>query len=257
MAEAPYRLDVITLTPDIWPILTSEASGLVGRAFLDGTVQCQVTHLRDYGKGVHRQVDDTPFGGGPGMLISPVPTRAALDDVRRYNEGPVVMLSPRGERFTQSIANELAAKPGIIFLCGRYEGFDERVRMEVDYDLSIGDFVLSGGDPAAWCMADAIIRRLPRVLGNEESIVDESFANQTLEYPQFTRPASFDGHDVPEILRSGNHRKIAEWRTAQAQALTKLYRPDLISGQNAGPELKDLDGREWRESTDHPKASVD
>ena len=252
MTNAPFRIDVITLTPDIWPMLASQATGLVGRAFRDGLAECRVEHLRDYGKGVHRQVDDTPFGGGPGMLIGPEPTLHAINTVRKRNPGPVIMLSPRGKVFNQAIANELAQGEGMTFLCGRYEGFDERVRAYVDLDLSIGDFVLSGGDPAAWCMVDAIVRRLPSVLGNADSIVDESFENRGLEHPQFTRPAEFDGRRVPDVLRSGDHAKIDNWRREVGDQLTRKYRPDLKQEvETTG--LKDLDGRLWRDDLDHAK----
>ena len=250
MMRQPFRIDIITLTPDPWPVLTSQATGLVGRAFEEGVAECHVTHLRDYGKGVHRQVDDTPFGGGPGMLIGAEPTLKALRDVQEQNDGPVVILSPRGERFNQSIANQLAEKSGITFLCGRYEGFDERVRAHVDFDLSLGDFVLSGGDPAAWCMIDCIVRRLPSVLGNAESIQDESFENQGLEHPQFTRPALVEGKPVPEVLRSGDHAKIRKWRDSTSRQLTMRYRPDLAN-TNQERALSELDGRLWEDDLDH------
>lgn len=250
MSEKPFRVDVITLTPEPWPMLASQATGLVGRAFRDGLAECHVEHLRDYGKGVHRQVDDNPFGGGPGMLIGPEPTLAALRQVKSRNNGPVIMLSPRGETFTQGIANQLADGEGVTFLCGRYEGFDERIRGYVDLDLSIGDFVLSGGDPAAWCMIDAIVRRLPSVLGNAESIEDESFENQGLEHPQYTRPAEFEGKVVPSVLRSGDHAKIRAWRKHASTQLTECYRPDLTS-KPASPSLNDLDGRLWEPDLDH------
>ena len=199
----PFRLDIITLTPDIWPTIDLEATGLVGRAFRDGLVEYGVTNLRDYGKGVHRQVDDTPFGGGPGMLIGAEPTIEGHQPCSKANHnGPVIMLSPRGERFSQSIANALAKKPGMTLLCGRYEGFDERVRRHVDIDLSLGDFVLSGGDPAAWAITDAVVRSLP-VLGNAASVVDESFEIGGFEHPQFTRPA-----DLKWLSRS---RSSALW----------------------------------------------
>jgi len=250
MAKGPFRVDIITLTPEPWALLTSQATGLVGRAFDQGLAECHVTHLRDYGKGVHRQVDDTPFGGGPGMLIGAEPTLAAIRDARRENKGPVVILSPRGERFNQGVANQLAEGSGITFLCGRYEGFDERVRGYVDLDLSLGDFVLSGGDPAAWCMIDAIVRRLPSVLGNAESIQNESFENQGLEHPQYTRPALFEGVRVPDILRSGDHAKIRKWRESTSRELTARYRPDLSESATT-PKVEALDGRYWEEDLDH------
>ena len=252
MSQRPFRLDIITLTPDIWPTLLSEATGLVGRAFRDGLVEYGVTNLRDYGKGVHRQVDDTPFGGGPGMLIEAAPTIEAISHVKANHNGPVVMLSPRGERFSQSIANALALEPGMTLLCGRYEGFDERVRRHVDIDLSLGDFVLSGGDPAAWAITDAVVRRLPLVLGNAASVVDESFEIGGLEHPQYTRPADLNGLAVPEVLRSGDHAKIKQWRERAAQALTKRYRPDLTSNLES-KRLSELTSRVWDDDLDHER----
>ena len=252
MSQRPFRLDIITLTPDIWPTLLSEATGLVGRAFRDSLVEYGITNLRDYGKGVHRQVDDTPFGGGPGMLIEAAPTIEAISHVKGNHNGPVVMLSPRGERFSQSIANSLALEPGMTLLCGRYEGFDERVRRHVDIDLSLGDFVLSGGDPAAWAITDAVVRRLPLVLGNAASVVDESFEIGGLEHPQYTRPAELNGLGVPEVLRSGDHAKIKQWREQAALALTKRYRPDLTSNQES-KRLSELTSRIWDDDLDHER----
>ena len=252
MSSQPFRLDIITLTPDVWPTLLSAATGLVGRAFRDRLVEYGITNLRDYGKGVHRQVDDTPFGGGPGMLIEAAPTIQAIQDVKSNHDGPVIMLSPRGERFSQPIANALALQPGMTLLCGRYEGFDERVRHHVDIDLSLGDFVLSGGDPAAWAITDAVVRRLPLVLGNADSVVDESFEIGGLEHPQFTRPADLNGIGVPEILRSGDHAKIKQWREQAALALTKRYRPDLASKPESTP-LSELTSRLWDDDLDHER----
>jgi len=163
------------------------------------------------------------------MVLQVEPLRQAIEHARSQANAPVALLSPRGARFDQSRAQHLAQGEGITLICGRYEGIDERVREYVDLDLSVGDMVLSAGDPAAWCMVDAVIRLLPGVLGNADSLAEESFSSGMLEYPHYTRPASYEGLDVPEVLLSGNHRLIEQWRVEQAQALTRALRPDLLS----------------------------
>jgi tRNA (guanine37-N1)-methyltransferase len=163
------------------------------------------------------------------MVLAVPPLHAAIADARKATAGPVILLGPRGERFSQAMARELAAGPGVTLVCGRYEGVDERVRKYVDREVSVGDYVLSAGDPAAWSIVDAVVRLLPGVLGNATSIEDESFSAGLLEYPQYTRPVSYEGDDVPEILRSGDHKKIAAWRREQARALTQKHRPDLLA----------------------------
>lgn len=223
----PFRLEVITLMPELWPSMLGPDTGLVGRAFHEGPAQLSVRDLRDYGRGKHHQVDDAPFGGGAGMVLCVEPLHRAICDARGQTPGPVVLLTPRGERFEQSLARELAAGPGMILICGRYEGLDERVRRYVDRQVSIGDYVLSAGDPAAFCLVDAVVRLRPGVLGNPQSLDEESFAHGWLEYPQYTRPAEYDGVEVPEILRSGDHARVAAWRREQAERLTRELRPDL------------------------------
>lgn len=230
--HAPLCVRVITLIPDIWPILLSSASGLVGKAFETGSAMLEVVDLRDFGEGRHRQVDDAPFGGGPGMVLQVGPIHRAITHARRLGPGPVLLLSPRGKRFDQQEARLLLSKPGFTLVCGRYEGVDERAREYIDGELSIGDHVLSAGDPAAWCVIDAVVRLVPGVLGNAESASDESFARGQLEYPQYTRPAVYDGHPVPEVLRSGDHGAIESWRREQALAVTQGRRPDLLRPHN-------------------------
>lgn len=203
-------------------------TGLVGRAFATGLAELRVRNLRDYGKGVHQQVDDSPFGGGAGMVLGVEPLHRAIADARERTPGPVVLLSPRGTPFRQAHARQWAHGTGLTLICGRYEGIDERVRRYVDADVSLGDFVLSAGDPAAFCMVDAVVRLLPGVLGNPESLQEESFAAGTLEYPQYTRPAEYEGAEVPAVLRSGDHGAIAAWRRQMAQQLTQEHRPDLV-----------------------------
>lgn len=222
-----FGVEIITLTPTVWQHCLGPDSGLVGRAFEDGRVDLAVRDLRSYGKGVHRQVDDAPFGGGAGMLLCIEPLHQAITDARQQTPGPVCLLTPRGKRFNQPMARELASEPGMVVVCGRYEGFDERVRRYVDREISVGDFVLSAGDPAAWCFVDAVVRLLPGVLGNPASLVEESFSSRGLEYPQYTRPVEYDGSRVPEVLRSGDHAAIEAWRKEQAEAVTMRCRPDL------------------------------
>lgn len=222
-----FSVEIITLVPDIWPMLMSSESGLVGRAFEEGKTRLTVSDLRDFGVGKHRQVDDTPFGGGAGMVLQVAPLHNAIVRARGRTPGPVILMSPRGEPFRQATARELACGSGFTLVCGRYEGVDERVRRYIDRELSLGDYVLSAGDPAAWCVVDACVRLLPGVLGNPDSIADESFSGSLLEYPQYSRPAEYDGVPVPEVLRCGDHAKVAEWRRSQAQSLTRARRLDL------------------------------
>ncbi len=232
----PFALEIITLVPDVWKLLCGPDAGLVGKAFETGVATLTVNNLRAYGKGVHQQVDDAPFGGGAGMVLAVEPLHRAITDARARTPGPVVLLGPRGRRFDQAAARELAAGPGMTLVCGRYEGVDERVRRYVDRELSIGDFVLSAGDPAAWCVVDAVVRQLTGVLGNPASLDEESFSHGLLEYPQYTRPAEYDGAGVPDILRSGDHAAIARWRAQEARRLTAEHRPDLLAtGEAAGP----------------------
>ncbi|MBI5510132.1 MAG: tRNA (guanosine(37)-N1)-methyltransferase TrmD [Deltaproteobacteria bacterium] len=225
---APFAVEVITLVPDLWPVLLGSGAGLVGAAFAEGKTRLTLNPLRHFGKGKHHAVDDAPFGGGAGMVLAAPPLCAAIALAKSRTPGPVLLLTPRGARFTQKDAQALAAGPGMTLVCGRYEGLDERVRRYVDRELSVGDVVLSGGDPAAWCMIDAVVRLRPGVLGNSASLEEESFAAGLLEYPQYTRPALFDGVAVPEVLRSGDHAAVSRWRRAQALELTRRLRPDLL-----------------------------
>ncbi|MBC7794535.1 MAG: tRNA (guanosine(37)-N1)-methyltransferase TrmD, partial [Clostridia bacterium] len=190
------KIEVVTLVPEIWPMLTSEYAGVTGRAFVDGLVSLRVRNLKDYGEGKHRKVDDTPFGGGAGMVLAAPPLHDALKAARADTPGLVILMGPRGTRFDQAMARSLALEPGFILVCGRYEGVDERVRKYIDREVSVGDYVLSGGDPAAWTIIDAVVRLRKGVLGNTASVEDESFSAGLLEYPQYTRPVSYDGTEV-------------------------------------------------------------
>ncbi|RFF26396.1 MULTISPECIES: tRNA (guanosine(37)-N1)-methyltransferase TrmD [unclassified Wenzhouxiangella] len=226
------RIDVITLFPD-W-IGSLKQLGLTGRAIADGTVELHCWNPRDYAEGVHRSVDDRPYGGGPGMVMRPEPLAKAIEAARGGDAGARVgCLSPQGRTLEQGIVQELAARERLILVCGRYEGIDERV-MEtlVDEEWSIGDFVLSGGEPAAAVMIDAVVRLLPGVLGHECSAEQDSFSDGLLDCPHYTRPESWRGHAVPEILLSGDHARIERWRRAQAIERTRRRRPDLLSGRD-------------------------
>src|SRR5437588_1095357 len=222
------RVDVFTCLPQLLgPVL---GGSLLGRAREAGVVDVKVHDLRDYTSDRHRSVDDTPFGGGPGMVLAAEPIFKAVEAVDPPK--PLFLLGPGGRRFDQATADELASGDGFSLLCGRYEGVDERVKDHlVDDELSIGDYVLAGGEAAAFVVVEAVTRLVPGVMGNEASGEEESFASGLLEYPHYTRPATFRGWEVPEILRSGDHGRVARWRRAQALARTLARRPDLIEAR--------------------------
>jgi tRNA (guanine37-N1)-methyltransferase len=209
---------------------------LAGKALEIGIWSLEAVQIRDFATDRHHSVDDTPFGGGAGMVLRPDVVDAALDHVA--DGRPILCLTPRGRRFSQSDAARLAAADGVILLCGRYEGIDQRVIDARDLEeISLGDYVLSGGEPAALVLLDAVIRLLPGVMGAAESAVDESFSHGLLEYPQYTRPAEWRGRRVPDVLLSGHHGAVADWRRAQSERITQERRPDLwathISGLTA------------------------
>ena len=211
--------------------------GVVGRGLGEGHFVIECKELTDFGLGKHTKIDDKPFGGGLGLVLRADVLIPAIRWARQQLPGaPVVMMTPQGQRAEQSHVQQLAKPPGAIFVCGRYEGFDERIRAHVDLELSLGDFVLSGGELAAACLIDAAARLIPGVLGKLESSDDESHNGLLLEHPQYTQPAEFEGEPVPEILRGGNHGAIADWRLQQAKARTALRRPDLFAAYN---EAKD------------------
>ena len=230
------RIDVLTLFPEVLePYLSSS---IVGRARQSELVSIEYTNFRDFTHDKHRSVDDRAFGGGPGMVLMCQPVFDALENVESQHEGePVrVLLTPQGERLEQHIVKELALSPWLVVICGHYEGFDERIRTGIDArEISIGDYVLSGGEPAALVLIDSIVRVLPGALGNDAGAGDDSFANGVLEYPQYTRPRTFRGMNVPEVLLSGDHGKIAAWRREQALRRTQQRRPDLLDSTGDGP----------------------
>lgn len=226
------RIDVLTLFPEVFEPYV--ASSIVGRAVARGIVSIRCTNFRDFANDRHRSVDDRPFGGGPGMVLMCGPVFDALEHVEAQSETKSlrILLTPQGEKLTQGVVAELAQAPWLVLLCGHYEGFDERVRSGIGArEISIGDYVLSGGEPAAMVLIDAMVRLLPGALGDEASASDESFTDGTLEYPQFTRPREFRGMEVPEVLLSGDHDKIAAWRREQSLERTLERRPDLLEAR--------------------------
>jgi tRNA (guanine37-N1)-methyltransferase len=223
-----WRAAVLTIFPEMFP--GPLGSSLAGKALADGKWALSAVDLRDFALGKHRSVDDTPAGGGAGMVMRADVAAAAIDAARASmpKDAPTIYLSPRGKPLTQARARELAAGPGVILLCGRFEGVDERVlEARAVEEMSIGDYVLSGGELAALVLIDACVRLLPGVAGNEVSLAEESFADGLLEYPHYTRPRDFEGRAIPDVLLSGDHEKIAEWRREQAEKITRERRPDL------------------------------
>ena len=219
------KINILTLYPEMFPGCLGYS--LAGKALAEGKVILNVVNIRDFATDNYKSVDDTPFGGGAGMVMKPAVLDAALTAV--YKTGPLYYLSPRGSVFTQTTAKSWAEESDeLTFLCGRFEGIDERIieKWHIQ-EISLGDFVLSGGEPALIAMLDAVIRLLPSVMGNTESAVEESFSDYLLEYPQYTKPQNWQGMAVPEVLLSGHHEKIRAWRLEQSQNLTKTRRPDL------------------------------
>jgi tRNA (guanine37-N1)-methyltransferase len=227
------RIDVLTIFPELFEPFQDVA--FVGIARRRGLLGLRVHDLRDWTRDRHRSVDDAPYGGGPGMVMKPEPLVAAIEALAgpkgRDRTARVLLLSPRGQRLDQARVEELAGAPHLVLVCGRYEGVDQRViDLAVDEELSIGDYVLSGGEVPAMAVIEAVTRLVPGVLGNPASVNEESFQEGRLEAPQFTRPAVFRGRAVPEVLRSGDHAAIAAWRSQQAEKATRRRRPDLLRG---------------------------
>lgn len=222
------RIDIITLFREMFDGFCS--ASIVGRAVRNGLVDIRLTNLRDFAPDSYGSVDDAPYGGGPGMVLTCGPCFDAVEAVRSQADPPgkVILLTPQGKQFDHELAVELSGQERLILLAGHYEGFDERIRQDlVDMEVSLGDFVLSGGEVAAMAITDAVVRLQSGALGAAESLDEESFSNGLLEYPQYTRPREFRGMGVPEILLNGDHAKIAAWRQAQAEERTRLRRPDL------------------------------
>lgn len=232
------RLDFISLFPEM--LKPALGVGVVGRAVDKGAIESHYWNPRDYTTNKHRTVDDRPFGGGPGMLMLPQPLDDCIVEMQQQQQAagvkqsPIIYLSPQGRRLDQALVKELSALPAITLLCGRYEGVDERLlEKHVSIEVSIGDYVLSGGELPALVVADAVARQLPGVLGHEDSAEQDSFANGLLDCPHYTRPAEWQGREVPPVLLSGDHAAIAEWRQAQSIKRTNERRPDLLSMDNS------------------------
>lgn len=225
--NTPWKAHILTLFPDMYP--GPLGVSVVGQALQSGIWSLDCTDIREFGTGKHKSVDDTPSGGGPGMVMRADVIGDAVDSALAQNSDvPLIYLSPRGKPFNQKKAHELASEKGVVLLCGRFEGVDQRVLDARNIEeVSIGDYVLSGGEIASMALLDAVVRLLPGVLGAQDSISEESFEQGLLEYPQYTRPREWENRNIPEMLQSGNHARIAEWRREQAIELTKVRRPDL------------------------------
>jgi tRNA (guanine37-N1)-methyltransferase len=228
-------VDVVTIFPGMFEAPMS--ASIVGLARERGLLELRCHDLRDWTHDRHRTTDDYPYGGGPGLVMKPDPILEAVDAVQELEDDPgyVIFTTPSGVPFTQELALDLAARERLVFVCGRYEGFDERALSAADLELSIGDYVLTGGELPAMVVIDAVSRHVPGVLGDDESSVDESFADGLLEYPQYTRPRSVCGMDVPEVLLSGDHGKIAAFRREQSLRKTARVRPDLLAASSLSP----------------------
>ena len=225
MADAPLQIDIVTIFPRMLDSILGES--ILKRAQEAGLVRIRCVNLRDFATGAHLTTDDRPYGGGPGMVMKPEPVFKAVDALRRP-ESKVILMTPQGEPFKQATAMALSKEAHLIFLCGHYEGVDERIREALaDLEISIGDYVLTNGVISAAIVVDAVVRLLPGALGGEGAADDESFTTGLLEYPHYTRPPVYRGMAIPEILTSGNHAEIAKWRREQAIARTKARRPDL------------------------------
>jgi tRNA (guanine37-N1)-methyltransferase len=221
---APWTATILTIFPEMFP--GPLGCSLAGKALAEGIWRLQTVDIRAFASDKHRSVDDAPFGGGPGMVMRPDVIDAAVAGTQ--GPGPILYLSPRGHRLDQARVTALAAGPGVRLLCGRFEGIDQRViDAHAIEELSLGDFVLSGGEPAAMALIDACVRLLPGVIGDAAALEEESFQRGLLEYPQYTRPQDWHGHAVPEVLLSGHHENIRQWRAAQAETATRERRPDL------------------------------
>ncbi len=232
------RIDILTLFPEMFESPLNYS--ILKRAQEQGIVAIAVTNIRDFATDKYRKVDDKPYGGGPGMVMMPGPLFDCFEHVEKLapHRGRVILLTPQGKRFDQAKARELAGEDRLILIAGRYEGFDERIRIGLNAEqISIGDYVLNGGELAAMVIVDAVVRLLPGALGDEDSAKDDSFTGGLLEYPQYTRPEVFRGMKVPDILLSGDHAKIAQWRRQQALERTQQWRPDLLEGHD--PEMDD------------------
>ncbi|MBN1224332.1 MAG: tRNA (guanosine(37)-N1)-methyltransferase TrmD [Candidatus Aminicenantes bacterium] len=243
------RFDIITIFPQMFGSVFS--GGVIGKALEKGIIEIKIHDLRAFAPGKHRQVDDRPFGGKQGMVLKPEPIFSAVETIRVTKESPVVLLSPQGRRFDSRLAKEFASVPQICIICGRYEGVDERVNdFLATHEVSIGDYVLTGGEPAAVVLVDAVSRFIPRVVGKIKSVQEDSFFDRLLDHPQYTRPRDFRSMQVPEILFSGDHNKIESWRKKKALEKTAVMRPDLVGKNRISPGKKRTLDEKLRERKD-------
>ncbi|HEY9753614.1 MAG TPA: tRNA (guanosine(37)-N1)-methyltransferase TrmD [Oculatellaceae cyanobacterium] len=229
---------VVTLFPEL--ITTYVSTSIIGRGIRAERLSVNVINPRDFCSDRYRKVDDSPYGGGAGMVLKPEPFFSAVESIENWQSSPVILTTPQGSPFKQALADEFAMKSNIILLCGHYEGFDERIRTLATHEVSIGDFVLTGGELAALTMIDAIGRLVPGVLGKTMSLAEESFTDGLLEPPQYTKPAEFRGMHVPEILRSGDHKAVTKWRRRESLKRTLKRRPDLLNSVTLSDEEKKL-----------------
>lgn len=231
----PMKFDVLTLFPALFDSVFSES--ILGKAVEKGTIRIAMHNLREWAEGRHQVTDDAPYGGGDGMVMKPEPVARALADIKKGSPGSrVVLVTPQGVPFSQREAQALSREDGLVFICGRYEGFDERIRSMADAEYSLGDFVITGGELASMVMIDAVARLVPGVLGSSGSALGDSFSDGLLEYPQYTRPVEFNGQQVPPVLLSGNHGEIARWRRREQLRRTLLRRPDLLATASLSEE---------------------
>lgn len=238
------KIDILTLFPEYFDVLNHS---IIGRSKEKGVIEINTHNIRDFSLNKHKKVDDYTYGGGAGMVMAPQPIYDAVSYVRKKNKGKVIYLGPRGKVFNHEIAKELSLENEIIFLCGHYEGIDERIYDLIDLELSLGDFILTGGEAACVPMVDSICRLIPGVLNKQESYEEESFSDGLLEYPQYTRPESYNGQVVPEVLISGHHENIRKWRRVKSLVLTRELRPDLFNKHISSKEdiklLKEYDNK--------------
>lgn len=237
------RIDILTLFPEMFDCVLS--ASMLGRAQANGLIDIRVHNIRDYTDNKHRKADDYPFGGGAGLVMMAQPIYDCMDAVLEGGSARRILMTPRGRTLNQKIAKELSTEDRLVLLCGHYEGVDERVMNIIDDEISVGDYVLTGGELPAMLLVDCVSRLIPGVLGSEESAADESFSEDLLEYPQYTRPASFRGMDVPEVLLNGHHAKIQAWRQEQARLKTALNRPDLLTESNGKGETIEAPDDAW------------
>lgn len=235
------KIDILTLFPEMFEIFNYS---IIGRAIEKDILGISPRNIRDYSLNKHKKVDDYPYGGGAGMVMLAQPLVDSIKDIKLHNNGKVIFLGPRGKTFTQEMAKQLCQESELIFICGHYEGIDERAYDYIDMEISLGDYVLTGGEMACIPIVDSICRLVPGVLSSSESYTEESFYDGVLEYPQYTRPECFEGNMVPEVLTSGHHENVRKWRRLQSLLITKEKRPDMFGKLKLNKEDKKLLGKD-------------